>query len=209
MPRIRTALLATAVLTFAFAAPARADSTAFWGYWQVNGSAWAFAKTGPADAHPKDGAVEGWRFARSNGNTGTPPRGEPDFAKVCGPTAVKAGSKRIAVVVDDGDRADAPHGQTPAAAKASCAVVPQNATGADVLAAVAKPQTDKSGLICAIDAFGPCGTAAAPVAASPSVSAHAPQRKSSGSTGLSIGIGLILLLAATGSLVGLQRRSRR
>jgi hypothetical protein len=209
MPRIRTALLAAAVLTLAFAAPARADSTAFWGYWQVNGSAWAFAKTGPADAHPQDGAVEGWRFARSNGNAGTPPRGEPGFAKVCGPTAAKAGSKRIAVVIDDGDRADAPHGQTPAAAKASCAVVPRNATGADVLAAVAKPQTDKSGLICAIDAFGPCGTAAAPAAASPSASAHAPQRKSSGSTGLSIGIGLVLLLAAAGSLVALQRRSRR
>jgi hypothetical protein len=209
MRNARTGLLATAALTLAFATPASADTTAYWGYWQANGSPWAFAKTGPASAHPKDGAVEGWRFARSSGNAGTPPRDKPDFAKICGPTAAKAGSKRVAVVVDYGDQADAPQGQKPAAAKASCAVVPQNATGADILAAVARPQADKSGLICAIDAFGPCGRAVAPPAALPSAAAPAAKKKSSGSTALSIGIGLVLVLAAAGSLVAVQRRSRR
>ena len=85
------------VLTFP-AAPASADSPAFWGYWHAGGSAgakWAFAQTGPATAHPKDGSVEGWRFAKSKGDTGTPPRDSPaaaasgnDFTWVAHPACV-------------------------------------------------------------------------------------------------------------------------
>lgn len=162
MLRIRIGLLAAATLAFAAAATGQAAAaTPFWGYWQANGAKWAFAQTGPASTHPKDGSVEGWRFATSTGTSGTPPRDLPDFAKACGSIPAKSGSKRVAVVVDSGEQADAPQGQHPVAAKSACAVVPENATGSDVLAAVAMPQTDKSGLVCAIDAYGPCGNSAA------------------------------------------------
>ncbi len=207
MLKARIGLLLAAALTLASASPATAaDSPAFWGYWQATGSHWAFAKTGPATSHPKDGSVEGWRFAKSSGNAGTPPTGAPDFKKVCGSTPAQGGSKRVAVVVDDGQAADAPKGQHPAAPKSTCAVVPDKATGSDVLAFAAQAQTDKSGLICAIDAFGPCA-AAAPAPSASSTAAPA-RKKSSGSKIATFGVGLILVLAAAGSYIAVQRRSR-
>lgn len=199
-------------LVLPFATPASADATAFWGYWQANGSKWAFAQTGPASTHPRDGAVEGWRFAKSSGDSGTPPRTRPDFAKVCGSTPAKAGSERVAVVIDYGDPSDAPSGTRPPAGKVVCAVVPGNSTGSAVLAKVAGVKADKSGLICAIDAFGPCGGPAAVSAPSASASA-APagtnKKRSAGSTALSIGIGLLLVLAAGGSMMAVRRRARQ
>jgi hypothetical protein len=202
------------VLTFAApAAPALADATAFWGYWHAdgtNGAKWAFAQTGPATAHPKDGSVEGWRFAKASGDTGTPPRGTPAFAKVCGTTPAKAGSERVAVVIDYGDAGDAPPGTRPPGGKAECAVVPPNSTGSAILAKVAGVRTDKSGLICAIDAFGPCGGPAAAAAPSPSASATTPAgKRSAGSKALSVGIGLLLILAAGGSMMAVRRRARQ
>jgi hypothetical protein len=207
MPKITAGLLASALM-FASVPQAHADAVAFWGYWQAEKGTWAFATTGPAQAHPEDGAVEGWRFARSSGNTGTPPRDKPDFAAICGAAgAAPAGRKHVAVVIDYGDPADAPKGQVPPAAKRYCATVPQNATGSDVLAAAGRPQADKSGLICAIDAFGPCG---APVASSPSGTAKpTAEKKDSGTpVGLYAGVVLVVLVAAGGGVVAL-RRSRR
>ncbi|WP_285566883.1 SCO2322 family protein [Actinoallomurus iriomotensis] len=193
-------------LVWALAAPASADATAFWGYWQADGSKWAFAQTGPASAHPKDGSVEGWRFAKSSGNSGTPPRDAPDFGKVCGSTPEQAGAKRVAVVIDYGEAADAPAGAAPPAAKTACASVPKNATGSDVLAKVARPQADKSGLVCAIDAFGTC--AAAAPSSSPSATAAPAGKKSTGSKAVTIVIGLILVLAAGGSMMAVRRRAK-
>ncbi|MFB9835305.1 SCO2322 family protein [Actinoallomurus acaciae] len=193
-------------LVGALAAPASAGTTAFWGYWQADGSKWAFAQTGPASTHPKDGAVEGWRFARSSGESGTPPRGAADFGEICGSTPKQAGAKRVAVVIDYGESADAPAGATPPAAKTSCASVPKNATGSDVLTKVARPQADKSGLICAIDAFGTC--AAAAPSSSPSTTAAPAGKKSAGSTAVSVIIGALLVLAAGGSMMAVRRRAR-
>lgn len=208
----RSGVLATVALVLglvlASAAPASADATAFWGYWQARGAHWAFAQTGPATAHPKNGAVEGWRFAKAAGNTGVPPRAKPDFARLCGSSAAPAGSKRVAVVIDYGDPADAPGGTMPPAAKTACAVVPDDATGSDVLAKVARATADKSGLICAIDSFGTC--AAAAPAATPSASATpAHGGKSAGSTALTVGIGLLLILAAGGSMMAVRRRAKQ
>jgi hypothetical protein len=210
MFKVRSGVALTLVvgLILAFAAPASADTTAFWGYWQADGSHWAFAKTGPATAHPKEGAVEGWRFAKANGNTGTPPRAKPEFAKLCGSATAPAGSKRVAVVIDYGDPAEAPSGATPPTSKTACAIVPKAATGSDVLAKVARPQTDKSGLICAIDAFGPCAKAA-PATASSSSATPATRKKSAGSTALTIGIGVLLVLAAGGSMMAVRRRANQ
>ncbi|MCO5996473.1 SCO2322 family protein [Actinoallomurus rhizosphaericola] len=208
--KIGAGLLASA-LVFAPMSEAHADGVAFWGYWQAKGGTWAFASTGPAQAHPKDGAVEGWRFAKSSGNTGTPPRDKPDFAAICGPgSGTPAGKKRVAVVIDYGEAGDAPKGQVPRASKRYCATVPENATGSDVLAAAGSPQADKSGLICAIDSFGTCGI---PIAPSPTATAAskttAAKKKDSGTpVGLYAGIGLIVVVAAGGGLVAV-RRSRR
>lgn len=215
MLKARSGVLAviTSGLALTFpAAPASADSPAFWGYWHADGSAgakWAFAQTGPATAHPKDGSVEGWRFAKSKGDTGTPPRAEPDFAKACGTTPAKSGSERVAVVIDYGDPADAPDGTRPPAGKIECAVVPKNATGSAVLAKVAEVKTDKSGLVCAVDAFGPCGGPAAAAAPSPSASATAAPKKSTGSKAATVVIGLLLILAAGGSMMAVRRRARQ
>jgi hypothetical protein len=205
--RLFTALGLIVGLVVALAVPASADATAFWGYWQAGGSKWAFAQTGPASTHPKDGAVEGWRFARSSGDSGTPPRVAPVFAKICGSTAATTGAKRVAVVIDYGAAADAPSGAAPPVAKSACAVVPQNATGSDVLAKVAGPRADKSGLICAIDAFGTC--AAASPSASSSAAPAAKRKRSAGSTALSVAIGLLLVLAAGGSMMAVRRRANQ
>ena len=73
------------------AGTAHAASYRFWGYYQLTGSSWAFAQKGPADTTPKDGAVEGWRFAVSDETTPAspgPPRRSP---QICGSTAAKAG----------------------------------------------------------------------------------------------------------------------
>jgi hypothetical protein len=196
-------------LVLAFASPASANATAFWGYWQAHGSTWAFAQTGPASTHPKDGDVEGWRFARSSGDTGVPPRGAPAFGAVCGSAAAPAGDKRVAVVIDYGAAADAPTGGAPPVARTACAVVPQGATGADVLAKVARPQSDKSGLICAIDASGTCAAAApAPTASSSATPAAKPQR-SAGSKVVSVAIGLLLVAAAGVSMMAVRRRAKQ
>jgi hypothetical protein len=194
-------------LVLAIAAPASADATAFWGYWQADGSKWVFAQTGPASAHPKDGAVEGWRFAKSSGDSGTPPRDKADFAGICASTPATAGAKRVAVVIDYGDAADAPAGAVPPVPKTSCAVVPENATGSDVLAKIARPQADKSGLVCAIDAFGTCA-AAGPTSSASSSAAPAAGKKSAGSTAVSLGIGLLLVVAAAGSTMAVRRRAK-
>ncbi|GAB3982780.1 hypothetical protein GCM10029978_087450 [Actinoallomurus acanthiterrae] len=210
MPKIAAGLLASALM-FAPMPAARADAVAFWGYWQAKGDKWAFATTGPAQAHPKDGAVEGWRFAKSSGNTGTPPRDKPDFAAICSPASAPAGKKRVAVVVDFGDAADAPKDQHPQAAVRNCATVPEAATGTDVLTAAGlRTQADKSGLICAIDAFGPCGSPARiTLHATASPAAGKKDKGGSGTpVGLYAGVGLVVIVAAGGGAVA-WRRSRR
>ncbi|WP_433184522.1 SCO2322 family protein [Actinoallomurus sp. CA-150999] len=210
MPKIAAGLLVSA-LSFALMPAARADGVAFWGYWQAKGDKWAFATTGPAQARPKDGAVEGWRFAKSSGNTGTPPRDKPDFAAICGPGSAPAGKKRVAVVVDFGEPADAPKDQHPQATTRTCATVADNATGTDVLATAGLlTQADKSGLICAINAFGPCGRAeSVTLHATASPAAGKKDKGGSGApVGLYVGVGLVVIVAAGGGIVAL-RRSRR
>lgn len=208
--RTLAAGLIAVTLTSAYPAAAHADGLAFWGYWHAQGGKWTFAATGPAQAHPVNGAVEGWRFAKAAGNTGVPPRDRPAFDQICRAGAAPAGRKRVAVVIDYGAPGDAPKGQRPPAAKRYCATVPTNATGADVLAATGRPRTDKSGLICAIDDFGTCGSPTAPTAA-PSArvsAAPAAKKKGGGSSGLGAGIAIVAVLAAAGAVIAVRRRSR-
>ena len=138
------------------AGTASAASYRFWGYYQLTGSTWAFATKGPADTTPKDGAVEGWRFAVGDETSSRFPRATLTFKDICGTTPAKAGSKRVGIVIDSGRPADAEKGATPPSPVAQCAVVDARASGAEVLSAVASVRADK-GLTCAINGYPASG----------------------------------------------------
>ena len=142
------------------AAPAEATSYRFWSYW-TGGSDWAFSNQG-ASRRPVDGGVEGWRFAISPATSSTiPPRHSPSFSSLCGNTPAEDGKKRVGLVIDYGTTSDAPEGESPPTMLATCAVVPEDANGYDVLVTVAQLRTD-SGLICGINGY-PASECGAPV----------------------------------------------
>lgn len=147
------AALAVALVGVAMAMPAAAESFRYWGYYSSDGSTWAFAQTGPADAVPADGAVEGWRFAVADEASTRVPRAEPDFATLCGSASAEDGMKRVGVVIDYGTAQDAPEGDTAPAARGACAVVDTDASGSDVLAAVADLRVGDGGFVCGIDGY--------------------------------------------------------
>ncbi|HEY5833438.1 SCO2322 family protein [Streptomyces sp.] len=149
------AALAAALLAFA-AAPAQATGYRYWSYWLRSADAWTYAQSGPALHTPKDGAVEGWRFAVSEDAAAKAarPRGTADFTAICAGTPPAPGRKRIALLIDPGTTADAPGGETPPAVRTACARVPSDASSADALAAVARPlRYDSSGILCAIGGY--------------------------------------------------------
>jgi hypothetical protein len=144
----------------AAAAPAKSSgSYRYWSFWQQKTKGtkgtkgkkekkgkkgktqdWAFATKGPASLRPHDGDVIGFRFAlSSDAQDAAKPRGASDFDSICGDTGEKAGRKRVALNVDFGVRAHAPHGEKPPKRRTACARVPENATAADALSVVAEP----------------------------------------------------------------------
>lgn len=140
---------------------ADATSYRFWSYW-VGGSDWTFSSQGAA-RRPADGSVDGWRFAVSPASSSTiPPRHSPTFDSLCGRTPAQDGKKRVGLVVDPGVSGDAPGGEAPPPIIATCAVVPQDANGYDVLMTVATLRSDK-GLVCGINGY-PATECGAPVA---------------------------------------------
>ncbi|MFJ7954894.1 SCO2322 family protein [Streptomyces sp. NPDC096319] len=145
-------------LTAFAAAPAQAAGYRYWSFWESDGGKpWAYATQGPATARPADGDSLGFRFAISNGTDDTSlPSVAPDFAGICEGVEKKDGSKRIAVVVDFGGPVDAPPGETPPEKpiKVGCAEVREDATGAEALAAVAKPlRYDSAAMLCGIAGY--------------------------------------------------------
>ncbi|MDR3083742.1 MAG: hypothetical protein LBV60_22975, partial [Streptomyces sp.] len=106
-------------------------------------------------ARPADGDVQGFRFAISeNSQKAVKPRGDADFATICAKTPARDGEKRVALVLDFGTTADAPAGERAPAPRTVCARVPENATTADALAAVAPPlRYDTNALLCAIAGY--------------------------------------------------------
>ncbi|HET7305532.1 MAG TPA: SCO2322 family protein, partial [Segeticoccus sp.] len=155
---VTLAALVAALFTTLLAPAGAAHATAyrFWGYYQLKDGSWAFAQKGPDQVTPKDGSVEGWRFALADQKTPRFPRATPSFADVCGDTGAEDGQKRVAVVLDYGRPADGGSGANPPAARADCAVVDTAASGAEVLAAVAQVRSDKA-LICAVDGYPETG----------------------------------------------------
>jgi MYXO-CTERM domain-containing protein len=172
------------------AAPAQAASYRYWGYFQLTKGAWAFAQTGPAQANPADGTVEGWRFAVADESSMRTPRAAPTFEALCAGTPAAAGTKRIGLVIDFGRPADGADGLTPPAPKATCVAVPVKATGSDVLVAAGRTLRLDKALTCGIDGWPAtgCGDPVDPVpaaAASPdtkiTIAAPAPSAMASSS----------------------------
>ncbi|MFI6640024.1 SCO2322 family protein [Streptomyces sp. NPDC050504] len=141
------------------AGAAQAAGYRYWSFWEGGSGRWAYATQGPATARPDDGAVIGFRFSVSeDSGDSAKPRQAADFDAVCAGTGAEDGKKRIAVVVDPGTPADAPSGETPPERRAGCAVVGGDATGADALAAVAKPlRYNSQALLCAISGYPKSG----------------------------------------------------
>jgi hypothetical protein len=193
--RIVLAALVAACLSALTIAPAHAAAYRYWGFYQLSDGAWTFAQKGPDQTVPKDGSVDGWRFAVADEASTRYPRAVLTFDQLCGTTPAQTGKKRVGLVVDFGRPADAADGATPPEPKALCAVVATDATSAVVLAAAGDVRTEK-GLVCGVDGYPTtdCGgavkevspeakaadepvTIAAPAAA-PSASASAPAASS-------------------------------
>ncbi|MFH8803448.1 SCO2322 family protein [Streptomyces sp. NPDC017936] len=157
--RLAALALAALFLVLAGPAPARAAGYRYWSFWERQGDRWIYATEGPAMARPADGAVQGFRFAVSeDSQDASRPRGTTSFAAVCAQTPAQDGAKRVALVLDFGTPADAPSGETPPAARTACARVPEDATTAEALAAVAKPlRYDTNALLCAIAGYPRAG----------------------------------------------------
>ncbi|MFG2030547.1 SCO2322 family protein [Streptomyces sp. NPDC048825] len=134
---------------------AHAAGYRYWSFWDRDGGTWVYATQGPSTARPSDGDVQGFRFSVSeDSRDAAKPRGAAEFATICAKTPARDGSKRVALVLDFGTNADAPSGETPPRARTACARVPEDATTADALAAVAKPlRYDTNTLLCAIAGY--------------------------------------------------------
>lgn len=151
----------------AMAGPAQAAAYRYWGYFHLEKGAWAFAQTGPAEAVPKDGAVEGWRFAVADETSIRDPRATPTFDALCAGVKAATGSKRVGLVLDYGRPADSPDGTQPPAPRATCVAVPAKATGSDVLVAADAKLRQEGALTCGIDGWpaAGCGPVVDPVPA--------------------------------------------
>ena len=150
---VLAALSLVVALVAAVVVPAASASAAayrYWGYFQLQGTSWAFATKGPEQVTPTDGSVEGWRFAVAGESDSRTPRATATFADLCGTTPAETGKKRVGVVIDYGRAADTEDGTEPPAPAGECAVVATAATGAEVLAAVAAVRAE-NGLVCAVD----------------------------------------------------------
>ncbi|MEU2059043.1 SCO2322 family protein [Streptomyces sp. NPDC013455] len=208
MTVVRRALpvLAAALLLLGSAAPAGATGYRYWSFWERDAGHWTYATQGPSSVRPDDGAVQGFRFAVSADSADAEqPRGAADFDTICAGTPAKSGTKRVALVLDFGTPADAPAGEVPPARRTACARVSPEASGADALAAVAKPlRYDANALLCAIAGYpgAGCGerVAAGGTAKGATGSDGGP------SLGLPIGAGVVALLA--GAAVWQTRRRR-
>ncbi|MEU9410033.1 SCO2322 family protein [Streptomyces sp. NPDC048281] len=186
-------LLAALTLCATAAGPAAATGYRYWSFWERDGARWTYATQGPSTARPADGSVEGFRFAVSEDSAdASRPRGTADFATICADTSAVGGRKRVGLVVDFGTTADAPSGERPPARRTACAVVSDDATTAEALAAVAKPlRYDTNALLCAIGGYPArgCGEKVAAGAGS-SPPADSP------SLGLAAGVGVVVVVAA-------------
>lgn len=154
--RVTGALALVTVVGVLVSAPAQAAAYRYWTYWQApaDATSWSFATQGPGTSVPADGAVEGWSFGitTESADPDDAPAATPDFAAVCGGTAVQPDAKRVALVIDFGPAAVAPDGDAPPASRSTCVVAATDATGYEILRSVVEVRTE-SGLICGVDGY--------------------------------------------------------
>ncbi|MEO7752129.1 MAG: SCO2322 family protein [Terracoccus sp.] len=141
--------LALAVLTIA---PAQAAAYRYWGFYQLTDGAWAYAQKGPDQTTPKDGTVEGWRYAIGDESSSRLPRAVLTFDELCASTPAQDGKKRVGLVIDFGRSADSADNATPPEPTASCAVVAADGTSSDVLASAGQLRVE-GGLVCAVAGY--------------------------------------------------------
>ncbi|WP_431033123.1 SCO2322 family protein [Streptomyces sp. P6-2-1] len=211
-------LLTALACVLGLAAPASAASAyRYWSFWErTDAGAWQYATRGPAVARPGDGEVAGFRFAVSeDAGDATRPRNAADFATLCADTKARAGEKRVGLVIDFGTAADAPSGERPPRARTACARVPEDASAADALAAVAKPlRYDASALLCGIAGYPRQGCGEQVAAPSRGTAGKTPRETPAHgdddggpSLGVSAGLGVLVVLAA--GIVWQTRRRRQ
>jgi hypothetical protein len=149
-------LLSALLVVGGTAGPAQAaDGYKYWNYFHVENGKYVFAKTGPADYKPADGAVEAYRYGLSSSAAGLPPRvpaTKYTVDDICKNVDADAGQKRVGVLLDYGTPADAAAGDTPPKPRATCAVVPSAANGQQVLDAVTDLRVENQ-LVCGIDGY--------------------------------------------------------
>jgi hypothetical protein len=220
--RTAVALLVVALAALVAAPAAQAAAYRYWGYFQLTNGTWAFAQKGPDQTVPKDGSVEGWRFAVADQSSTRMPRATPTFDELCSGKTTANGQKLVGLVVDFGRPADSSDGATPPAPRGECVSVPQDATGSAVLAAAGLTLRVDKGLTCAIQNWpaSGCGDAVAEVPAaakSPDTSITLPARTSaarpatdedSGDGGLPTAawVGIVVVVVAAAGLGLLARR---
>ncbi|MFF3738707.1 SCO2322 family protein [Streptomyces sp. NPDC002566] len=205
----RCAALTLAALLWALAGPGQAQAAGYryWSFWERTGDRWTYATQGPSTARPSDGDVQGFRFAVSADSAdASRPRGTASFAAICATTPPHDGGKRVALVIDFGTAADAPSGETPPRPRTACARVPEDASTAEALAAVAKPlRYDANALLCAISGYPKTGCGEQVTARSTGPApAGKPEQDEGPSLGLYAGGALIAVLA--GAAVWQSRR---
>ena len=215
--RLLAAALGAAVtaLTCLAAGPAQAESGyRYWGYFhsEAGSSTWAFADKGPDETRPADGSVEGWRLAITVGTSGREPRAAPDFESICGETAAGDGEKRVAVVIDYGLADEAPDGESPPEPRGECAVVSAQASGTQVLQAVAGVRVE-AGLTCGIDGYpaGECGpeikNASVPAKDEPVTLQLAATDPASEFPWAPVGVAIVVLGLGAAALLTVRRRA--
>ncbi|MEU6081042.1 SCO2322 family protein [Streptomyces sp. NPDC047108] len=155
------ALASTALLVFGSGTAYAGSGYRYWSFWERDGARWTYATQGPATLRPEDGDVLGFRFSVSeNSADGAKPRGRAEFGAICSDTPAESGTKRVALLIDFGTDGDAPGGETPPAGRTECARVPEDASSAEALAAVAKPlRYDSAAILCAIAGYPERGCA--------------------------------------------------
>ena len=162
-----TLLLAGFVSVGTAPAAQAADVYRYWGYYTVTDGAFVAQETGPSGATPKDGDIEGYRYAApadfKNPNLPRADLTVVTFDAVCGDKTAAGGDKRVAVLIDYGVDSDAAEGETPPEPEALCAVVPEKFNGLQTLQSVAPDlRTQKSSfgpLLCGISGYPATGCA--------------------------------------------------
>jgi hypothetical protein len=80
------AVLLAAACTALSVGPAHAAAYRFWGFYQLADGQWAFAQKGSDQIVPKDGSVDGWRYAVADVNDVRFPRATLTFEQLCAST---------------------------------------------------------------------------------------------------------------------------